>query len=192
MKSGSIFENVSQRIHSISRWWIVAIATAVFAVFIGVVLPSQAAIAEEETGAGPSPDSSFFYTPADLYEMAESYGEAGRAAYIRARFTFDLVWPLAYLFFLATTLSLLLRHAFRSPSRMQTANLLPLFGALFDYLENIGAALVMARYPQTTIIVDLLTPIFTMLKWVAIGGSFALLLVAAILAVWRRLSGRPA
>jgi hypothetical protein len=53
---------------------------------------------------------------------------------------------------------------------------------LFDYLENLATSLVMARYPAQTIIVDLLAPTFTFLKWLLIGGSFALLVFNLVLA----------
>jgi len=165
---------------------------AVFAFFVVVILPSQSVQSEEETGGGPSPDQSFFYTPSDLYDMAKSYGEEGRAAYIRTRFTFDLVWPLAYLLFLATTISWLIRHAFPSPSFWQRMNLLPVAATLFDYLENIGASIVMARFPSTTAVVENATPIFTMLKWASIAAAFVIVAIAAVVALVRVLSGRQA
>lgn len=50
------------------------------------MLPQQQATrAEQDTGSAKSPDTSLFYTPADLYRMAEAYGEEGRRAYVRAR-----------------------------------------------------------------------------------------------------------
>jgi len=52
----------------------------------------------ELTGTDVSPDTSVFYSAGELYGMAESYGEEGRAYYIYSRFTFDLIWPAAYLF----------------------------------------------------------------------------------------------
>jgi hypothetical protein len=190
MKQNSMWDRLSHTIHRLSRGWVVLLSIAVFALFIVVILPSQAAASEEETGGGPSPDQSFFYTPADLYDMAESYGPAGRAAYIRARFTFDLVWPLAYLFFLAATISWLSRRAFPTPSLLQRANLLPVAATLFDYLENIGASIVMARFPSTTAIVDIATPLFTMLKWASIATAFAILAIAAAVALIRAIAGR--
>ena len=42
------------------------------------------------------------YSTSDLYEMAQSYGADGRGLYVKARFTFDLVWPLVYTLFLVT------------------------------------------------------------------------------------------
>ena len=82
-----------------------------------------------------------FSIPAsDLYQMAEAYGQQGRQAYIRARFTFDLVWPIAYGLFLTTAISWLLSKALPDGSRWHLLNIAPVLGMLFDYLENIGAS----------------------------------------------------
>ncbi|MFN2220564.1 MAG: hypothetical protein ACK2UA_18285, partial [Anaerolineae bacterium] len=115
----------------------------------------------------------------------------GRSAYIRARFTFDLVWPLIYTAFLVTAISWVFGKTFRSDSRWQRANLIPLFGALFDYLENVSTSLVMGRYPDQTAVVAALAPIFTSLKWIFLAGSFILLLAGIVTAVWRRLRRAP-
>jgi membrane protein implicated in regulation of membrane protease activity len=62
---------------------------------------------------------------------------------------------------------------------------MPVLGVLFDYLENVATSLVMLRYPAQTPVVDVLAPALTMAKWVLIYVSFVLLLVGAIVAVWK-------
>ena len=59
------------------------------------------------------------HRPGDRF--AEAFGPAGRQAYIEARLTFDVIWPLVYAFFLITTISWLADRAFRpgSPWRLQ-------------------------------------------------------------------------
>ncbi|NIV29382.1 MAG: hypothetical protein GWN58_07700, partial [Anaerolineae bacterium] len=97
-------QRISDWLRRASTGWVALSALLIFLLFSALVLPQQATKAEEETGSSDSPDTSFFYSPSDLYRMAESYGEQGRQAYIRARFTFDLVWPLVYTFFLTTSI----------------------------------------------------------------------------------------
>ena len=70
------------------------LALVVFLLFTALVLPAQSAQAEAQFAGVGSPDTSFWYTPDDLYRMAEAYGAQGRPAYNRARFTFDIAWPL--------------------------------------------------------------------------------------------------
>jgi len=77
--------------------------------------------------------------------MAESYGTEGRKAYVRARFTFDLVWPIVYAAFLTTTISWLYGRTSAPGSRWRLANLVPLAAALLDYGENACTSLVMLR-----------------------------------------------
>ncbi len=181
---------LSQWLRRISTGPVVWIALAVFVLFTALVLPGQSAQANASSAGAGSPDTSLFYAPADLYRMAEAYGPAGRAAYIRARFTFDLIFPVIYGAFLMTAVSWLNGRAFAPASRWQRTNLLPLVGCLFDYLENVSAALVMGRYPAHTPGLDLLTPAFTALKWTLLAASFMLLLAGVVLALWRRRKGK--
>ncbi len=185
---------LSDRIAKWSTGPVVLVGLAVFAVFIGWVLPDQATQAEAITGDAGSPDTSFFYTASELYDMADAYGEDGRAQYVRARYTFDVIWPIAYLLFLATAISWVFRRAFDVNSRLQLANLFPVAGVVFDYLENSAAAVVMARYPSTTPIVDALAGPFTALKWIFVQGSFVVLLGGLVVGAfrWLRNRGNPA
>jgi hypothetical protein len=136
-----------------------------------------------------TPDLSFLYSVNDLYEMAESYGEQGRSDYVKARFTFDLVWPIVYTFFLVTTISWLFGKTFLAKSIWQRANLVPLLALTLDYLENISTSIVMARYPVQTAVVDSLATVFTPAKWVLVGVSFILLLIGIVFVVWNWIKG---
>lgn len=178
----NVLNKVSNWFYQRVNWKWVAAAVVVFACFIVLILPWQAAKSEEATGGGQSPDSSFLYTADDLYQMAEQYGEAGRSAYIYARFTFDLIWPLAYLLLLVVLLSVLYR-VLPVKSRWRWVNLIPVLGWAMDMLENIGASLIMYRYPERTTVLAELTPVFTLLKWCLIYASFAALVPGVLITV---------
>jgi hypothetical protein len=179
-------KKISNRLYALSSGWLTLVALVVFLLFTALVLPGQSQQARAEAGEAGSPDLSFIYSADDLYRMAEAYGPDGRQAYIRARFTFDLVWPLVYTFFLATSLSWALRHALPDSSRWRLANLLPVFGAALDYLENVSTSLVMLRYPAATPVVDVLATFFTPAKWTLLGLGFLFLAGGLLLAAWRR------
>jgi len=172
---------LSERLHRLARGWITLGALITFLLFSALVLPAQSRLADEQSGGAGSPDTSLLYRPADLYRMAEAYGEAGRESYIRARFTFDLVWPIVYGLFLITSIGWLYGRTFPAGSSWRLVNLVPLAGMVFDYLENVSAALVMARYPATTPVVDWLAPAFTPVKWLFVGGSFVLMVAGLLL-----------
>jgi hypothetical protein len=175
----------SDRLRTVSTGWVALVALAIFVLFSALVLPGQSTAAEGVAGDAGSPDMSFYYSPNDLYRMAEAYGEEGRRAYVRARFTFDLVWPLVYTAFLVTMISWVFGKAFASDSPWQRANLLPVLGAMFDYLENLSTSLVMLRYPESTAVVDGLAPLFTAAKWLSLSASFLLLAAGIMMAAWR-------
>ncbi len=183
-------QRVSRFIDRVSPGWLALLAVLVFIAFIALVLPAESAKAAAASGGVESPDTSFFYSPADLYRMAEEFGEAGRAAYVRARFSFDIIWPLVYSFFLLTATSWAARKAVPTDSRWRLLNLAPLPPLLFDYLENVSAALVMARYPRTTAVFDWLAPAATILKWITLSAAFVLLVVVLILAFTRSIHAR--
>ena len=180
-----MWKRLSDFLYKITNGWVAFLALVVFLLFAGLVLPGQATSVETYSGNAGSPDLSFYYSAQDLYHMAEVYGDQGRGAYVRARFTFDLIWPLVYTFFLCTAISWVYTRAFTADSLWRGANLVPVLAMLFDYLENLSASLVMLRYPHPTIVVDSLAPLFTMLKWVLVIGSVGLLFTGAAIAVWQ-------
>lgn len=172
---------LSNKLQRISRGWMALAGLVIFILFTALVLPAQSSQAEATSGGAGSPDTSLFYTQQELYRLAEAYGPQGRAAYVRARFTFDLIWPLVYAFFLTTAISWVYGRAFAPDSWLQRANLVPLLGLLFDYLENLSTSLVMLRYPDPTPVIAWLAPLFTLLKWAFVGGSFVVLMAGGLM-----------
>lgn len=168
----TMINSLSQWLNRISKIWVMLVALAAMILFMIIILPGQAAAAEQNAGDSISPDTSFFYAPEDLLRAAEEYGEKGRQAYIQARWTFDLVFPLVYISFLATGISWFSQSWKHSTDWISYTNLLPIAAGLFDYLENIGASLVMAIYPSQSSGLALITSIFSGIKWLLIGASF--------------------
>jgi hypothetical protein len=174
----------SDWMNHISSDWVALVSLVVFILFVALVLPTQASKGKSKDAG--TPDLSFYYSADDLYQMAESYGEEGRAEYVKARFTFDVIWPLVYTTFLCVVISWVSRRSFQESSLWQRMNLSPVAAAVLDFLENISTSIVMARYPVETPIIDSVASLFTMAKWVLVSFSFLFLLASAIVAVWRR------
>ena len=168
---------LSRTFTRLSQGWVAILATIIFLLFMALVLPGQASEAAEVGGGVGSPDTSFWYSASDLYRFAEAYGEAGRAAYVRARWTFDLIYPLVYAFFLITTMSWTFSYVYPAASRWRSANLIPFLGMIFDYLENSTTSIVMTRYPLLTPFAATAAPILTLIKWFFVSGSFLVLLL---------------
>ncbi|ADH98890.1 hypothetical protein [Salisediminibacterium selenitireducens] len=163
-------------IHQLTRsvpLWIFLLGVTVFFLFLLFVLPSEAARSTAYFGGVEAPDTQFFYTGDDLVRIASAFGAEGRAYYIRSRFTFDVVWPLAYGFFLWSGIAWL--KGLIGNQLLRYLPLIPVTAVLLDFLENSGASLVMYVYPEQIPIITGLIPLFTTLKWLIIGVSFALL-----------------
>jgi hypothetical protein len=171
-----VFLRLSDWLSKISTGWVALSGVLIFLLFSVLVLPRQSPQTENDLSEVGSPDLSFYYSADDLYRMADAYGETGRTAYIQARFTFDVIWPIVYTLFLSTSISWVYARSIEPESRLQRANLVPVLGMLCDYLENVSTSLVMWRYPAQTPVIDWLAPVFTALKWILISGSFLLLL----------------
>ena len=161
-------------------WRMVIIATVLFIMFIAFVLPKVSEYSAAAIGVAESPDTALIYTAQDLYELAESYGEAGRSTYILLRWTFDVAWPLVYAFFVMT-LTMQLAKSIQHRRWPQYLYLIAFWGMVFDYLENLGTTVVMARYPLESGLIAELTPFFSLLKWGLIGASFTTVFVLGII-----------
>jgi hypothetical protein len=185
-----MLRKTSNGLRRLSTGWVTLAALVIFIVFMALVLPGQASKAEEASSGAGSPDTSYVYSPQDLYDIAEAYGDDGRQVYVRMRWTFDLAFPLVYGFFLITSISWLFTRGFPENSRWQLANLAPVLGVLFDLLENTSTSIVMARYPLETPMFVWLAPVFTFVKWIFVLGSFVLLVIGLVKVVSGLLQAR--
>jgi hypothetical protein len=183
---------ISSALSTISAGHVALAGVVIFLAFGALVLPGQSAAAERASGGAGSPDSSFYYTADELLQQAEAYGEAGRAAYVRARWTFDLAFPLVYGFFLVTSIGWALPRAAPAGSAWQRLNLVPVAAVLFDFLENTATSLVMARFPAVPPLAAALAPWMTLLKWLFVCGSFGVLVAVLASALVKALCRRPA
>lgn len=176
---------ISNWIHAVSNGWVTLAALLIFLLFTALVLPGQSSKAVVETSGTGTPDLSFYYSGDELCQLAEAYGKVGRDAYVKTRFTFDLVWPVVYMCFLSTGISWIYQKSFAKDSILQQANLIPIFAAIFDYMENISTSVVMLRYPSPSILLANVAGVFTLVKWLLIVSSFTFLILGLVVMVWR-------
>jgi hypothetical protein len=162
----------------ISNFYTMLFSLLLFIFFLVIVLPNEQIRSTEMTNQSRSPDTSFFYTANDLYEIASSYGEEGRLYYIQSRFSFDIVWPLAYTSFLVFTPLYLFKKTKKNNKNLV---MFALLAFLFDILENSFASIVMARFPKLSPGIAHITPLMTMLKWITLSIAFMVLIYAIII-----------
>ena len=177
-----MIKKISNYLHKISSGWLVLSTLLVMVLFMILVLPNQANKSLEETGSTLSPDTLFFYTPDDLFQIAEQYQPDGRQAYIKARWTFDLVFPLVYMAFLGIGISWFSKQLSSWDESWKLANLLPILGGVFDFLENGATSLYMAVFPELVFGLAWAASIFTLLKWILICLAFLVYFIFGITA----------
>ena len=174
---------MSRLFNFLARPLVFGVSVAVLAVFMATILPAKAADAASYTPTGASFDTSFFYTPAQAIERVGLYSPEGRAAYVYDRWTFDLVWPLVYGFFLlsgwAFGLSCLLPANNGGRDRGPAPWLLvPAMAVIFDFIENTAVTVLMLAYPASPFTAAVVASAGTLIKWilVVVGMSGALAL----------------
>lgn len=185
-----MLKKITDWLLKISSTWLMIISLLVMVGFMIFVLPAQASDAASESGSERSPDTSFLYSPDDLYQMAEDYGENGRRAYIRARWTFDLVFPLVYTAFLTFGISWFVQRLSGWGEAWKLTALLPLLGGIFDLLENSATSLAMAAYPARPGWILLSASIFTPVKWVFVSASFIPYFIFALAWLVQKIQGK--
>lgn len=167
----------------------VIVSGLIFLSFMIFVLPSEAS-KSADLGLEDSPDTSFFYTKDELYLIADSYGEEGRAFYVHQRYTFDVIWPIAYGLFLTLGLAYVVKD--HKNLWMRRVYTLPIAAVFIDYLENIMTATVMYRFPRETIIFSDLAGFVTSLKWISLSLSFVLFIVLFVIFTIHKIKERRA
>jgi hypothetical protein len=164
-------------------WYHLLIPLFGFIGFMIFILPNEAD-KSMALGLTQSPDTMFFYTRGQLYQIALDYGEEGRAFYIHQRFTFDFIWPLAYGFFLVSIL-IYLGQKIKKPM-YKKAYMIPIISVALDYLENSMTAIVMYRFPKETRFIGDLAGFVTSLKWLFLTFSFVLIIVLICVVVFKK------
>ena len=180
-------KKLSRFFYKFSNGWVVLVALLVFILFAIFILPDFSEQSARYGNGMGSPDTTLFYSGADINAMAEAYGEEGRQAFIDMRWTLDLAFPLIYTLFLVTSASWLLRRVIPSKSNWRLLNLFPLAAFILDLLENSATSLVMLRFPERCLFGQVLAPIISPLKWLAVAGSFLLIICAGVIYLFRRL-----
>ena len=155
---------------------LVIVSTAIFVVFIVTILPDQKAKMGVYAGDVGTIDLSFFPLPDQVYNMAEAYGEDGRHKYIVTRVSLDIVWPLAYAFFMISVITFFMRHVHGRDSRLVHFNLSAVAVLVFDFIENGLAVIVMSAYPDRFDWIVYIMATATATKWTMMGiAGFAML-----------------
>lgn len=148
------------------------IFTAIFLLFVAIILPFVASFTTEQIGVSESPDTLFSFDINTYYELMNAYGEEGRNFYILIRWTFDVVWPLTYFTFLFSSIGYLLKKMYMKRYYLL---MLPVISVSLDFFENIVVTIAMTIYPVEVDALIVLLMGASLFKWVFITITFIVL-----------------
>ena len=184
-----ILDDVSDRIIAITSRRSMLIALAGLLITGALVNGRPFGVAELKsiTGDVGIPDMEVFYTPEQVYAFLGAMGEAGRSFDLTHIVPLDLFVPFFYALFLSTVITWFLHKWLPAESRWHRLNVIPVIGALFDYLENIGIIAMLLAWPaemysvaQITMAATLLKFGFSVLAGIIVLGAIAGWIVTAL------------
>jgi hypothetical protein len=189
-----MLRTISEKLRTYGNGWLVLLFLCGVLLFNLVILPGQQAQLRVASGGTDPIDAQLFYTPEKAYSMVASYGEAGRAAYRTFELTGDILYPVMYTRLFSLLITWFFSKGFAANSAMQKLNIVPLGGWLFDLCENLSIATMLSLYPSTPTRLAWMGSIFTLLKWLFIAASSALVatgFLAALKNRFRKQEGQP-
>ncbi len=125
-------------------------------------------------------DSSNIYSPETIHTILSEWGYEGRLQQIWFHFTWDLIFPLLYFFYIGFLLSWLAKRGFKKNSKMQKTNLLAAI-AVADILENISLLFLILAYPKDAIILGYIKTALTMIKYFLFGPLILITLIVLLI-----------
>ena len=170
----------SQFIQRISKGWVVILLLLLFILTVSVIFPFFARLLNVPEDVA-SIDTMLYYTPAELYQILEAYGQQGRPGYAISHITADLIYPIVYSFFFATAISFTFVRVFPRKSKLQMLNLVPFGLAGIDLLENIALIILLLAFPNPLTPLAFAAGVITFVKWAAVAITVAIPLVGLIL-----------
>jgi uncharacterized membrane protein YeiB len=176
-------------IHKIQqvKFWQALLSALLFLFALNVLLP----VMSNASGNILTPDSDFFYNSIRLKEIGATYSHADVLAYTKTRFTYDLLWSLAYGFYMVSTIAYMTK-SWKNISLLKVLYTLPIVAMSFDLIENSLCSLYFFEIAQG--LTGFLAPLASRLKWLTILVILftqATLIVISLLKSVKKLPYKP-
>ncbi|TXT57704.1 MAG: membrane protein of unknown function [Candidatus Thorarchaeota archaeon] len=127
------------------------------------------------------PDTRISYTYQEILTAFNELGGEGLQVWSQVHLL-DTIFPIGYSFAMIFALGLEIKKTLPEKQSLRIILLLPILGAIMDYMENALIASQVGVYPNISESVIAVASIFTSLKWIFIYTSFAIIFILAI--VW--------
>lgn len=192
-----LVERTADAMDRLASWRVWCVLAAVFAICAGVFfwtdLPFSIAHVERRCGAPPL-DVRFTSSTADVERFLSGCGIEGRSAY-RRMLRADLIYPLVFGLFMASSLALAIRSIVGRRSGWCALPVVALIGSGLDYLENLLEWRALNAFPSrvaSTHLLGLVSTGKTVIFWLAGVGLVALLVAVGVRAARARSRRRTA
>jgi len=132
-----------------SSWKKAVLFSAIFVIFYVVINFSDIGVAGllKITGGANILDFAIGYTKLEAYQMLSALGTEGMSFYITKILPMDFVFPISYTLFYIGWIAVLIKNS-TLKSQFNYLILVPIFGMVFDWLENIGIIVLINTYPN--------------------------------------------
>jgi len=124
-------------------------------------------------------DDPVFYTPEEIYNILETWGENQRNLELWFHITWDFLLPISVFFILGISISWLYQRAIKPESKWQKLNLIA-FAVVFDLFENLFLVILIINYPNHLIIIAWIKSIVTISKYLLIIPIALIILIGII------------
>lgn len=112
--------------------------------------------------------------------LLETLGETGRSVYLYQQLPADFIYPGLFAISYSLLLIWLFAKSFKPDSKIFYLAIVPVFGGLFDYLENVCIVLMIKSFPDLSGELVAIASTFSILKSVFTTAFFLLLFVGFI------------
>lgn len=134
----------------------------------------------ERADGAPLLDNRFGYTAAQVEELFEAYGEAGRSQYRTYLLLLDFAYAVVFAIANALLIAGLTRYLFPRVQALGWVALLPLVAMLLDFIENVGLLSLLGSYPDLSSGGVTFANAMTSVKLVLVNGLFFVTLLGIV------------
>jgi hypothetical protein len=137
----------------------------------------------EVYGDANMPDTNFGYTFADIQSSFNILGSEGLNLWLQVHLL-DVIFPLTYAFSMVFGILMEIRASLPEKKYLRLLALLPIGGAIADYIENTLIATQVVSYPALSESIIAIASLVTIMKWLLLYAGFitifSLLFIVAI------------
>ena len=112
--------------------------------------------------------------------LFDNLGVIGRDYYLYTQLPLDMIYPFLFAVAYSLLLTFLFKKSFNPESKLHFLSIIPLFGGLFDYFENIGIIIMLSIYPSFSTHLANVTSLFSVLKSISTTIFFVLLVIGIV------------